>query len=38
LFSIRSLRLPPKLWPTWPVQDTTDRESKIWGYSAWCQI
>jgi hypothetical protein len=25
-------------WSPWPVQDATDRERKIWGYSAWCQI
>jgi hypothetical protein len=34
LFSIHSWRRPPKQWPTWPIQDATDRERKIWGYSA----
>jgi hypothetical protein len=29
LFSTRSWKRPPKQWPTWPVQDATDRERKI---------
>jgi hypothetical protein len=38
LFSTHSWRRPPKQWPTSPVQDATDRERKIGGYSAWGQI
>jgi hypothetical protein len=32
------LETTPKQWPTWPVQDATDRERKIRGYPAWGEI
>jgi hypothetical protein len=34
LLSIHSWRLPPKQWPTWPVQEATNCVRKIWGCPA----